>query len=201
MSRHNLDKLQKHIANLNRSHKKTQSQKQISRIVHELVESSDDASATIAKLKIRMLMLQERQKKNYDSSREYLINKTKTQISALQNLMVPGDPILNFNPQNKNITEAAFTRRATSLGWAVIKRGFPDYICWQDKQVIFVEVKPEGYELSVYQQIVMQLLMSLGLECFKWTPIKGLQKLKYNEEEFNSLKSKLQVLTTIGETV
>jgi hypothetical protein len=86
----------------------------------------------------------------------------------------------SFNPENNNISEAAFTKWATSLDWSVMKRGFPDYICWKNNEIIFVEVKPNDGYLSLYQQIVMHLLTSLGLQCFKWTPNQGLQKFEYD---------------------
>jgi len=149
------------------------------------------------KIAARITKLEIRQNKNGRSEgRTNLILQLKAKLDVIgkeMNLICPGDLILNLDPNNKNLAESAFTRRATSLGWAVIKRGFPDYICWKGKQVIFVEVKPEGDELSVYQQIVMQLLLGIGLQCFKWSPIRGLQKLKHNETALAHLIMRLQV--------
>jgi hypothetical protein len=193
-----ISKLRKHIENL--SKKKGRNKKQSKTLIARMIDTPE--VSLLSKIKIckqRISKWEKRQQQIPNQSRAEQIVREKADLAALHNLVslkVPGDPILNFNPKNPNVTESAFTRRATSLGWAVIKRGFPDYICWQGKQVIFVEVKPEGDELSIYQQMVMQLLLSLGLECFKWTPLKGLQKLKFDENLLGTLQKKLQLLST-----
>lgn len=192
-----ISKLRRHIENLGR--KNGRNKKQSKSVIAKLITTPE--AILLNKIKVckeRIAKLEKRQIQHFDSARAQQVAKEKSDLIALHNLValkVPGDPILNFNPKNPNTTEAAFTRRATSLGWAVIKRGFPDYICWQGNQVIFVEVKPEGDDLSIYQQLVMQLLLGLGLQCFKWTPLKGLQKLKFDETVRENLTRKLQLLT------
>jgi hypothetical protein len=80
---------------------------------------------------------------------------------------------VNLQGVNQNKREDKFANEAVRRGWTVIKRGWPDFLCWQGEEVIFVEVKPEGDSLSSYQKVVMQKLASLGLKCYRWTPESG----------------------------
>ena len=58
---------------------------------------------------------------------------------------------VNLQPVNTNKTEEKFAVRAVAKGWSVTKRGWPDYLCWRGDEVMCVEVKPEGQDLSTYQ--------------------------------------------------
>ena len=84
---------------------------------------------------------------------------------------------VNLQPVNTNKTEEKFAVRAVAKGWSVTKRGWPDYLCWSGDEVMCVEVKPEGQDLSPYQKLVMQKLTGLGLKCYRWSPVKGFVKL------------------------
>ena len=84
---------------------------------------------------------------------------------------------VNLQPVNTNKTEERFAVKAVAKGWSVTKRGWPDYLCWRGDEVMCVEVKPEGQDLSTYQRLVMQKLTGLGLKCYRWSPVKGFVKL------------------------
>src|ERR1035437_9360624 len=84
---------------------------------------------------------------------------------------------VNLQPVNTNKTEEKFAVKAVAKGWSVTKRGWPDYLCWSGDEVMCVEVKPEGQDLSPYQKLVMQKLTGLGLKCYRWSPVKGFVKL------------------------
>ena len=92
-------------------------------------------------------------------------------------------PAVNLQPINKNITEEAFAVRAVAEGWSVTKRGWPDYLCWRGDEVMFVEVKKEGQELSPYQKLVMKKLVNLGMKCYGWSPIQGFIKLSEQSKQ------------------
>ena len=71
-----------------------------------------------------------------------------------------------------NGPEDAFCKLAESNGWAATKRGWPDFLCFKDGQLICVEVKPrlaDGSRLKLLkptQVQVMNALTDAGIKCF-----------------------------------
>ena len=71
----------------------------------------------------------------------------------------------------KNAAEHEFYLQAKAAGWGVTKRGYPDFICWKNGELIFVEVKPKkNHRLKVSQSRVMAALSAKGIKCYKWYP-------------------------------
>lgn len=78
-----------------------------------------------------------------------------------------------------NVAEEAFCDWAASRGWNLSRKGWPDFFCWFDGQVACVEVKPVGRErLSDSQKGVMRALVAAGIPCYRWTPDRGLRRLR-----------------------
>ena len=71
----------------------------------------------------------------------------------------------------KNEAEGQLYDELTNRGWTVSKRGWPDFMCYKDDQVICVEVKRKEYHnLRKDQFRVMRVLASYGIPCFIWSP-------------------------------
>lgn len=80
---------------------------------------------------------------------------------------------LMFSRVPKNKTEAAFIEAAGRAGYAVYKRGWPDFLITNGNRICAVEVKPHNHGLRGPQITVMKLLTSRGVPCFVWTPTTG----------------------------
>ena len=72
----------------------------------------------------------------------------------------------------KNELERNFEALATSKGWRVTKKGWPDFLCVGPKgEVIVVEVKPRNKKgqlrmLRRFQERVMDLFVLHGIRCY-----------------------------------
>ena len=56
-------------------------------------------------------------------------------------------------------------------GWKVVHKGWPDFACVRNGEMIFVEVKNyRGEMLKRDQHYILTNLAKLGLKCYKWTP-------------------------------
>ncbi|KKM26883.1 hypothetical protein LCGC14_1580290 [marine sediment metagenome] len=63
-------------------------------------------------------------------------------------------------------------------GWRVTHRGWPDFACVRDGEMIFVEVKRyRGENLKKDQHYILTNLAKLGLDCFKWSPDNGFEQI------------------------
>lgn len=84
-----------------------------------------------------------------------------------------------FVMSGENIAEATFEEWAHRNGWETTKRGWPDFLAFKDKVVMFVEVKPTASQpLKASQFRVFQLLASAGFECYRYDPTTGLNPYK-----------------------
>jgi hypothetical protein len=83
----------------------------------------------------------------------------------------------------KNNAEAMCFDELSQKGWAVTKRGWPDFFCINEKgEICLVEVKPRhAHPLKQNQETVMKQLSKYGVKCFKWTPDGGFEVVKYEE--------------------
>ena len=57
---------------------------------------------------------------------------------------LPDAKIVRFRPSERdylNTAEKRFAQAAREHGWAVSKRGWPDFLCFKDGELIAVEVK------------------------------------------------------------
>ena len=63
-------------------------------------------------------------------------------------------------------------------GWKVMHKGWPDFACVRDGEMIFIEVKNyRGEMLKKEQHYILTNLAKLGLNCFKWTPDVGFERI------------------------
>ena len=78
----------------------------------------------------------------------------------------------------KNPAEADCWDYMTRRGFKVTKRGWPDFFCWRDDEVMIVEVKPRGHmALKPRQMMIMKRLARYGVPCYRWSPEDGLVKV------------------------
>ena len=78
----------------------------------------------------------------------------------------------------KNAAEEAFRVAAGRAGWLVSKRGWPDFICVKGARFMAVEVKAVRRRTLKREQLkVMELLAGKGVECFRWSPGGGFQRV------------------------
>jgi len=64
-------------------------------------------------------------------------------------------------------------------GWNVVHKGWPDFACVRDGNMMFVEVKRyKGEMLKKEQHYILTNLARLGLNCYKWTPVDGFERIE-----------------------
>lgn len=69
-------------------------------------------------------------------------------------------------------------------GWVVTKRGWPDFFCLRDGELMMVEVKPSPmHPLRQDQAMVLRKLAGLGVPCYRWSFDGGLSRLQFDETE------------------
>lgn len=74
--------------------------------------------------------------------------------------------------------ETQLREKLESEGWKVTHRGWPDFACVRDGEMMFVEVKTyRGEMLKKEQHYILTNLAKLGLNCYKWTPNGGFERV------------------------
>lgn len=82
----------------------------------------------------------------------------------------------------KNEAENACFMDLSALGWTATKRGWPDFFCVRNGEIMAVEVKPrKGHPLKANQAVIMGLLADHGIPCYLWTPDGGLERMNGTE--------------------
>ena len=80
----------------------------------------------------------------------------------------------------KNVAEEQFAAFMRREGWGITKKGWPDFVCWKNGEVIVVEVKPKKDEdLSRPQYMVMKALAKQGFKCYRWSPDSSMTELHF----------------------
>lgn len=83
-----------------------------------------------------------------------------------------------------NEAEGAFFDELTADGWEVFKRGWPDFLCVRNGQVLAVEVKPSPLSRpKADQEFVLQLLADHGLNVAVWNPKTGFRRVMPAQQE------------------
>jgi len=78
----------------------------------------------------------------------------------------------------RNDAERAFEEMLTAEGWEVTKRGWPDFTCFRDDELILVEVKTDkNHHLLRSQYRLMKALTERGVTCYRWAPDTGFQRI------------------------
>lgn len=81
----------------------------------------------------------------------------------------------------KKQAQGDFWDLATSKGWEVIQRGWPQFLISNGGKVIGVKVKPSsGRVLTEDEATVMGALSHAGLPCFVWSPDGGFDPVPSN---------------------
>jgi len=63
-------------------------------------------------------------------------------------------------------------------GWTTLRKGWPDIIAFKEDKVCCIEVKTKrGHRLKKHQGIVLNLLASQGVTCYRWDPENGFQNI------------------------
>lgn len=79
------------------------------------------------------------------------------------------------DPMYGSMAERAFAAWARSEGWTVTKRGWPDFMCRRNGQVMAVEVKTGQDVVSADQSETIADLRAAGLPVWIWSPEHGLR--------------------------
>ena len=77
-----------------------------------------------------------------------------------------------------NQTEQKLKEILVGQGWNVIRKGWPDFACIKDGEMIFIEAKSyRGEMLKKEQHYILTNLAKQGLECYKWDPMEGFERI------------------------
>ena len=112
----------------------------------------------------------------------------------------PDPKVVEFRPSSReysNTAEGRFAQKAREAGWAVSKRGWPDFLCFKDGELIAVEVKPDQgpvvgrKPLRLEQSLVLRWLASQGIKCYVWSPRRGFERIRPDQptEQSNRRRS------------
>ena len=75
-------------------------------------------------------------------------------------------------------TEGQLKEKLEGEGWKVVHKGWPDFACVRNGEMMFVEVKKyRGEMLKREQHYILTTLAKLGLNCYKWTPGNGFEQI------------------------
>lgn len=75
-----------------------------------------------------------------------------------------------------NDTEALLYEQLTQKGWKILKKGWPDFACIKDGELMLIEVKPKRSHSLKKEQLQMLLIFAEhGIKSCRWTPDRGLE--------------------------
>ena len=78
----------------------------------------------------------------------------------------------------RNEAEGMLYEQMSAQGWALTKRGWPDFFCIKGDDICVVEVKPRAKTpLKPNQRIIMEKLKAYGVKCCRWDPDTGLTEI------------------------
>ena len=108
-------------------------------------------------------------------------DKDGSLVYPVGNIGCTGEACGDLSPSTapKNKAEGECFEFLTAKGWTLTKRGWPDFFCVKDGEIMAVEVKPrKKHPLKRDQVVVMGLLADRGIPCYLWTPDGGLERMK-----------------------
>lgn len=106
------------------------------------------------------------------SGKYFIINNKKwgsIPVNKIPSLFVTYSEHDENSPRTSNGAEQIIINKYTKLGYSCIKRGYPDFCFYNDKEIFFVEVKNEVEKslktkgLNKYQVKMIDLFKRLGL--------------------------------------
>ena len=68
--------------------------------------------------------------------------------------------------------------KAWADGWETHHKGWPDFLCVHDGQVVAVEVKTGNAGMSAEQREVAAILATVGIKVYVWSPDSGLVEVR-----------------------
>ncbi len=84
----------------------------------------------------------------------------------------------NLTKYPKNHAERQLFDLLIKEGWAVYRKGWPDFACSKEGKFIVVEVKPKrSHRLKRAQHHVMNALVDQGVKAYRWTPDGGFEQV------------------------
>ena len=86
-------------------------------------------------------------------------------------------PELKSKPPINRAEAELFTLMDTN-GWELTKKGWPDFACFKDGELILIEVKPKrSHRLKHWQRKIMTELVKRGIKCYRWSPDAGFEPI------------------------
>ena len=77
-----------------------------------------------------------------------------------------------------NEAEKKLFETLTEDGWEILTQGWPDFACFKDNKLMLVEVKPlRSHSLKKEQHRILVTFARLGLDCFRWSPDIGFERI------------------------
>ena len=89
-----------------------------------------------------------------------------------------------------NRAENLLWRKLTDEGWKVLRRGWPDFFCYRDNEVMLIEVKSEySHRLKSEQLQILLKLAQKGIASYRWSPDLGLEEVTGKMADIESDKA------------
>src|SRR3990167_5057529 len=79
--------------------------------------------------------------------------------------------------------EAAF--KLWAEGWETHHKGWPDFLCVHNGQIIAVEIKTGSAGMSAEQREVAAILTSAGIKVYLWAPESGLVEVRQRRTDIS----------------
>ena len=87
-----------------------------------------------------------------------------------------GDISPQVEPGNRD--EKLLWSKLQDEGWSVLRKGWPDFFCYKDDNIMLIEVKPSrNHRLKSEQLEILLRLAEKGLSCYRWSPQVGLEQV------------------------
>ena len=110
------------------------------------------------------------------------------------NLTGGGEGIPLNRKTYRNRAEDALAELLTSVGWEVTKKGWPDFACFRDGELILVEVKTgQSQYLKAGQRRLMNALSARGIDCYRWDSEGGFVLVKGGQMSGNDATLRARV--------
>ena len=114
--------------------------------------------------------------------RQIILNKRRTELK--QNKVFKNG--FNYGDHKNNLIESEFIKKAEAHGLVPLSKGWPDFLCFdpETKKIICVEAKPGTQKLKLPQFIMLKILTLAGIECYRYTPQKGMIPFEIDNDLF-----------------
>ena len=77
-----------------------------------------------------------------------------------------------------NEAEGKLFETLTKDGWEILTRGWPDFACFKGGKLMLIEIKLlRSHSLKKEQHRILITFAKLGLDCFRWSPDVGFERI------------------------